>query len=121
VKIELSQRLAVKRFLRLQIVTAQALCNAESRCRSFKLCVERRMGDWMSGSERVAAYRLHAAHCAEIAQRSSDPEASASLIKMSVAWLRLADLAQKNSESQPLVAATAQLVQSDPVGDDSKC
>jgi hypothetical protein len=34
---------------------------------------------------------------------------------MSLAWLRLADLAQKNSESQPSVAATAQLVQSDPV------
>lgn len=69
----------------------------------------------MFGSEKVAAYRLHAAHCAEIAQRSSDPEARVSLTKMSLAWLRLADLAQKNSESQPSVAATAQLVQSDPV------
>jgi hypothetical protein len=28
------------------------------------------MGDWMSGSEKLAAYRLHAAHCAEVAQRN---------------------------------------------------
>ena len=48
----------------------------------------------MSGSEKVAAYRLHAAHCAEIAQRSLDPDARASLTKMSMAWQRLADLAE---------------------------
>jgi hypothetical protein len=54
----------------------------------------------MSGSEKVAAYRLHAAHCAEIAQRSSDPDSRASLTRMSMAWQRLADLAEKNSESQ---------------------
>jgi hypothetical protein len=49
----------------------------------------------MSGSEKAAA------HCAEIAQRSSDPETRVSLTKMSVAWLRLADLAETNRESQP--------------------
>jgi hypothetical protein len=54
----------------------------------------------MSGSENAATYRLHAAHCAEIAQKSSDPEARASLTKMSVAWLRLAELAETNRESQ---------------------
>jgi len=75
-------------------------CGTKFRCRSFKLRVERRMGDWMSGSEKVAAYRLHAAHCAEIARRSWDPETRVSLIKMSEVWLRLADLAEKNSESQ---------------------
>jgi hypothetical protein len=67
----------------------------------------------MSGSENVAAYRLHAAHCAEIAQRSSDPEVRVSLTKMSVAWLRLAELAATNRESQSPVATTAVLPQSD--------
>src|SRR6516162_7935735 len=68
----------------------------------------------MSGSAKVAAYRLHAAHCAEIAQRSSNPDARASLTKMSIAWQRLADLAEKNSESQEPNAeraATHMLVQ----------
>ena len=67
----------------------------------------------MSVSEKVAAYRLHAAHCAAIAQRTSDPEARVSLIKMSRAWLRLAELSETNRESQPPVAATAVLPQSD--------
>jgi len=66
----------------------------------------------MSGSAKVAAYRLHAAHCAEIAQRSSDPDARASLTKMSMAWQRLADLAEKNSESQEPNAERAQSPQS---------
>ena len=79
------------------------------------------MGDWMSGSEKVAAYRLHAAHCAEIAQRSSDPDARASLTKMSMAWQRLADLAEKNSESQRPVAETIGSPQSGAGDHDSKC
>jgi hypothetical protein len=89
-------------------------CGTKFRCRSFKLRVERRMGDWMSGSEKVAAYRLHAAHCAEIARRSWDPETRVSLIKMSEVWLRLADLAEKNSESQQPVAETTGGPQSSP-------
>ena len=68
----------------------------------------------MSSSEKVAAYRLHAAHCGEIARRSSDPEARRSLTKMSVAWLRLAELAETNRESKSPVAAGAQLSQSYP-------
>jgi hypothetical protein len=66
----------------------------------------------MSGSEKVAAYRLHAAHCAEIAQRSSNPDARASLTKMSMVWLRLAELAQKNSEAQEPNAERARSPQS---------
>jgi hypothetical protein len=65
----------------------------------------------MSGSEKAATYRLHAAHCAEIAQRSSDPETRVSLTKMSVAWVRLAELAETNRESQPPIATKAQLPQ----------
>jgi hypothetical protein len=55
----------------------------------------------MSDGERVkaAAYRLHAAHCAEMAQRAADHEGRASLVMMSSAWLRLAELVEKNSES----------------------
>jgi hypothetical protein len=64
----------------------------------------------MSGSEKAATYRLHAAHCSEIAQKSSDDEARASFTNMSVAWLRLAELADKNRESQsPRAAKTTQL------------
>ena len=57
--------------------------------------------DGMSDSERVkaAAYRLHAAHCAEMAQRAADHEGRASLVMMSSAWLQLAELVEKNSES----------------------
>jgi hypothetical protein len=57
----------------------------------------------MSVSENVAAYRLHAAHCTEIAQRISDPRARATLIEMSIVWLRLAKLAEMNRETEPSV------------------
>ena len=69
----------------------------------------------MSGSEseRAAAYRLHSAHCAEMAQRTADGEGMASLLLMSIAWLRLAELVEKNSESLLHVAAMAGLPQSD--------
>jgi hypothetical protein len=50
-------------------------------------------------SEAVAAYRLHSAQCAEIAQRSQDPEVKLSLLTMAQAWLMLADQAMKNSET----------------------
>jgi hypothetical protein len=61
----------------------------------------------MSSSEKAATYRLHAAHCADIARRSLDPEARVSLIKMSATWLRLADLAETNRESEPAIATRA--------------
>jgi hypothetical protein len=63
----------------------------------------------MSGSEKAATYRLHAGHCAEIAQRSLDPETRVSLTKISAAWLRLAGLAETNRESEPPIATRAQL------------
>jgi hypothetical protein len=70
----------------------------------------------MSDSESVkaAAYRLHAARCAEIAQGTSDREGRATLVMMSLAWLRLAELVEKNSESQLPVAVLAGSLQSDP-------
>jgi hypothetical protein len=50
-------------------------------------------------SEVVAAYRLHSAHCTEIAQRSRDPKMKLALLTMAQAWLTLADQAIKNSET----------------------
>jgi len=99
VKIELSQRLTAKRFSRLQIVTI-----AHYATLNQIPAQQRRI---MSSGEKAATYRLHAAHCAEIAHRSSDPQARASLTKMSVAWLRLAELAETNRELQSPVATRA--------------
>ena len=51
----------------------------------------------MPGSEVAAVYRLHAANCTEIAQRVSEPKNKTVLLRMAAAWLRLAELAEKNS------------------------
>ena len=50
----------------------------------------------MAVSEIVAAYRLHSAQCAEIAQRSHDPEIRLALLTMAQSWLRLAEQAITN-------------------------
>jgi hypothetical protein len=52
----------------------------------------------MSASD-LAAYRLNATKCVEVAQRSSDPETKLALIDMARAWLTLAEQAVKNSET----------------------
>ena len=53
----------------------------------------------MPGSEvAAAAYRLHAAMCTEIAGRTSDLNNRLVLLKMAVAWLTLAEQAEKNSQ-----------------------
>src|SRR5262249_60689507 len=90
VKIELSQRLTAKRFSRLQIVTI-----AHYATLNQIPAQQRRI---MSSGEKAATYRLHAAHLAEVAHRSSAPEAKASLTKMSVAWLRRAALGVSGAE-----------------------
>jgi hypothetical protein len=86
------------------------LCNAEQKkgIAVFTTGDKYGTGDWMSGSENVVVYRLHAAQCAEIAERSSDPKTRDSLLIMSAQWLLLADLAEKNSKSQPPTAAVVQ-------------
>jgi hypothetical protein len=54
----------------------------------------------MSGSDDVvAAYRLNAAKCVDIAQRSSDFRNKLVLLEMAQVWLLLADQAMKNSET----------------------
>jgi len=51
----------------------------------------------MPGREEViAAYHLHAAHCTEIAERTSDLKNRLVLLKMAAAWLTLAEQAEKN-------------------------
>jgi hypothetical protein len=52
----------------------------------------------MPGSEEViAAYHLHAAHCTEIAERTSDVKNRRILLQMAAAWLTPAEQAEKNS------------------------
>jgi hypothetical protein len=52
----------------------------------------------MPGREVIATYHLHAAHCAEIAKRTSDIKNRLVLLKMAAAWLTLAEQAEKNSQ-----------------------
>jgi hypothetical protein len=51
----------------------------------------------MSGSDLVATYRLHAAHCLDLAHRASDGENRLLFLAMARAWLKLAEQAIKNS------------------------
>jgi hypothetical protein len=53
----------------------------------------------MAIGELSAAYRLHAAHCTEIAARTADRENKLTLLSMARAWLRLAEQADKNNET----------------------
>jgi hypothetical protein len=53
---------------------------------------EIRRGLGLMSRERAAVYRLHAAHCTELAQTISDPKGRLSLLEMSRMWLRLAEM-----------------------------
>jgi len=53
----------------------------------------------MSANEFASRYRLHAAHCVELAERSSDAEGRLALLAMAQSWLALAEQAVKNSET----------------------
>jgi hypothetical protein len=53
----------------------------------------------MSMDEAVARYRLHAAHCVELAERIPDAEGRLTLFAMAQSWLALAEQAEKNSET----------------------
>jgi hypothetical protein len=52
----------------------------------------------MAIGELPAAYRLHAAHCTEIAARTADRN-RLTLLSMARAWLLLAEQADKNNET----------------------
>ena len=62
----------------------------------------------MSMSQQAALYRLHAAKCIELAQASADSRARLALFDMARSWRILADQADKNSETAPLVYETPQ-------------
>jgi hypothetical protein len=47
-----------------------------------------------------AAYRLHAAHCVEIAGQTADSESKIALLNMAHAWVLLARQAEKNFETK---------------------
>jgi hypothetical protein len=52
------------------------------------------------GSEQAAAlYRLHAAQCINLAQRSTDTQSRLALLDMARSWRMLADQAEKNSQT----------------------
>ena len=53
----------------------------------------------MAARERPATYRLHAAHCMEIAARTADTENKLMLLNMARAWLLLAEKAEKSSKT----------------------
>jgi hypothetical protein len=54
---------------------------------------------WRMARGLSAAYRLHAAHCIEIAGQTADSESKLSLLNMARAWVLLAHQAEKNSET----------------------
>jgi hypothetical protein len=60
----------------------------------------------MRPDELVATYRLHAAHCIDLAKRSSDAGDKVALLAMAKSWLALAEQAVKNSEAATLVYET---------------
>jgi len=49
----------------------------------------------MIGSEVVAAYRLNAANCVEMAKRFPNIDLKLALLDMAQAWVRLADVTEK--------------------------
>ncbi len=51
----------------------------------------------MADSEVVAAYRLNAANCTDLA--NEDPDHRLALLVMAQAWLRLADITEKLGEA----------------------
>jgi hypothetical protein len=54
----------------------------------------------MAGSEEsVVVYRRNAADCIRMAQEFPKPEAKLVLVDMARAWLKLADLAEKFTET----------------------
>jgi len=55
----------------------------------------------MTPGEAAAGYRLYAAYCAEIAQTVTDTARKVALLDMAQAWVRLAEIADKDTEDAP--------------------
>ncbi len=52
--------------------------------------------------EAAARYRLHAGHCAKLAEQNPNAERRLTLLAMAQSWLALAEQARKNSETAPV-------------------
>ena len=55
------------------------------------------------------AYRRHAAECLKLSKTVSEPEAQATLRHMAIAWLDLAERAEKNLRNGPSDALATSL------------
>jgi hypothetical protein len=57
----------------------------------------------MGGSQGVVVagdeYKAHAAECLRLAEQVKDQAGKSQLVSMAAAWLRLAELAEKNSQT----------------------
>lgn len=60
----------------------------------------------MPGNVLVELYRLHAAQCIDVAQKTHDIRSKLGLLDMARAWLMLADQGAKNAEAPTLVYET---------------
>jgi hypothetical protein len=60
----------------------------------------------MLRSEQADMYRLQAAQCVRLAQKSEDREVKIGLLTMARVWLSLADQHDKNSQTPTLVYET---------------
>jgi len=57
----------------------------------------------MAAGKPPATYRLHAAHCTEIAAKTADIKNKLTLLNMARAWLLLAEQAERwTADHQPL-------------------
>ena len=78
-----------------------ALRGTSDHLRSFALhCVQKYVkrqlqGEAMAAGELPATYRLHAAHCTEIAANTADIKNRLTLLSMARAWLLLAEQAER--------------------------
>jgi hypothetical protein len=59
----------------------------------------------MKAGELPATYRLHAAHCREIAAKTADIKNKLNLLHMARAWLLLAERAEKWIAERPVEPA----------------
>jgi hypothetical protein len=64
------------------------------------------------GKEAVACYRLYAANCVELAERTSDADRRVFLLRMGQRWTKLADQVEKAERADSDAASRHQLTAS---------
>jgi hypothetical protein len=53
----------------------------------------------MSRDGKAGVYRVHVAHCIQLAQKTDDPDAKLALLDMAWSWQALANQNDKNSQT----------------------